>query len=207
MAKKKRKEQKPNAEYVLPAVKFKPTTKRMLAFDPGSRNMGISLVAANEAGHVMVVANSIITSPINDLVNFIEARSLFLSEVALWVDAYQPHGIIAERFQTRGGANMGALSEKVTMMLGLLAGVYTSLPVKWITAATWKNEFQRRFSFQLDDVYPICRTTPHQLDSCYIGCYGLEKGLQRQLIWTPGAIVADAERTSAVKLINRKVRV
>lgn len=203
---KKRKEPKPNAEYTLESLTFAPTTKRMLGLDPGSRNMGISLVAANEKGNVRVVANSIVTNPVNDLVNFMESRKLFLEELDRWISIYKPHGIIAERFQTRGGANMGALSEKVTIMLGLIAGVYPRLPLALITAATWKVPYQRRFEFNLDAVYPVCKTTPHQLDSAFIGCYGLEKGLQCVLTFTPQSIVSDVEASSRVRLINRKAK-
>lgn len=204
MAKRNKKPQKPNAEYELQPVKFRPDTKRMLAFDPGSRNMGVSLVAANPEGLVRVVANSIVTSPVNDLVDFMSASALFMAEVQRWVTLYQPHGIIAERFQTRGLG--GPLIEMVSSMLGLLRGMYPQLPIKLVTAASWKNNYQRRFEFQLDDVYPLCRTTPHQLDACFIGTYGLEQGLQRELKFTPESIVKDAEASSAIKLINRKIR-
>lgn len=203
---KRKKQQKPNAEYDLRPINFHPDTKRMLGLDPGSRNMGISLAAANAQGQVRILANAIVTSPVDDLVDFMSSRAVFLAEIERWLNTYKPHGIIAERFQTRGGANMGALSEKVTVMLGLIAGRWPSLPIKFITAATWKNDYQRRFDFQLDDVYKLCLTTPHQLDSGFIATYGLERGLQRELSFTPQSIVRDVEASSAVRLINRKVK-
>jgi len=199
---KRKKAQKPNASYEIQAVNFHPQTKRMLGFDPGSRNMGISLAAANASNKVKIVANSIVTSPINDLVNFMPARLAFLEEVDRWVTTYQPHGFIAERFQTRG--LLGPLVEQVSVMLGLLAGRYPHIPIKFITAATWKNDYQRRFDFQLDAMYPVCQTTPHQLDASFISVYGLEKGLQRELDFTPQQIMHDAEVSSCVRLIKRK---
>jgi hypothetical protein len=203
---KRKKQQKPNAEYDLQPMTFHPDTKRMLGLDPGSRNMGISLAAANAKDQVKIIRNAIVTSPVDDLVNFMASREVFLTEIARWIHYYEPHGIIAERFQTRGGANMGALSEKVTVMLGLIAGRWPSLPIKLITAATWKNDYQRRFEFQLDDIYPVCLATPHQLDSSFIATYGLETGLQRKLKFTPESIMRDVETSSAVRLINRKTR-
>src|SRR5882672_5495702 len=99
---KKRREKKPNAEYELKAVPLKPTTKRVLALDPGSTNMGISLIAVNENLKVKVVANAIITKPLHDLVRVNGGRSEFLTEIARWVELYAPQAIAAERFQTRG---------------------------------------------------------------------------------------------------------
>lgn len=202
----RRKIRKPNREYDLPdSVKLKPSTKRVLAFDPGSRNMGVSVVAVNEKGKVGVLANAILTNPIYDLTKFGPQRDMFLTEVARWVDLYQPNGIIAERFQTRGGSSMGPLIECVSMMNGLMAGRY-NLPVKYITAATWKNEFHRRFQeCTLDELYRVCRTPPHQLDCSFIGLYGLEAGLGQYLDYQPMDIVKMVEDSSRMPLINKRV--
>ena len=37
-----KKERKPNDSYVIPNIRLKSTTKRILAIDPGSRNMAFS---------------------------------------------------------------------------------------------------------------------------------------------------------------------
>lgn len=203
---KKRKQQKPNAEYELPVVAFKASTKKMLGIDPGSRNQGIALAACNPSSQVTIIANSIFTSPLNTLVDFMTARNTFLSEFDRWIVAYQPHGIIMERFQSRGGL-AGPLIEIVSVMLGLIAGTYPQLPIMFTTAANWKVPLQRRFDFKLDDVYPICKAQPHQLDSSFIAVRGLELGLSKELTFTPDSIVEACERTSLVRLINRKVRV
>lgn len=203
MARKKRKEQKPNAEYELKPVKFKSTTRRIVGFDPGSRNMGVSCIAVNEKLQVKVVANSIITNPVNDLVSFNAARLAFLAEVDRWVECYSPNALIAERFQTRG--NSGPLIEYCSGMLGLLGGAYRNLPFKAITAATWKNAWHRRFEgLELDEMYKLACTTPHQLDSIFISIYGLEQGMQTELDYDPFDIIKQAEATSAVRLINKR---
>jgi len=89
-------------------------------------------------------------------------------------------------------------------MIGLLGGKYERLPMKLLTAAVWKNAFHRRFDVELDELYKLTLTTPHQLDSIFIGIYGLEQGMQVELDYDPFDIVKQAEATSAVRLINKR---
>jgi len=195
-----------NASYELPLIKITQNTKRILALDPGSRNMGISLVSYHPATEeICVSVNSIVTSPLADIRFFNAQRNVFLDEVGRWIKLYEPHGIVAERFQSRG--LKGSTIELVNLMLGLLGGRY-SLPILLITPVTWKNDWHRRFkndSLKLNDLYKTCRTTPHQLDSSFIGCYGLEIGIQQNLNYDCRSIVKQVEKTSCLRLINRKV--
>jgi hypothetical protein len=203
MAKKKGKEKKANAEYELKPVQFKSGTRCIVGFDPGSRNMGVACVAVNEEMQVKVVANSIITNPVNDLVAFTSSSEKFMAEVDRWTSCYSPHALIAERFQTRG--NSGPLIEYCSAMLALIRGINRTIPFKAITAATWKNAWHRRFEpLQLDDMYKLTLTTPHQLDAIFIGIFGLEQGLQVELDYDPFDIVKQAEASSAVRLINKR---
>lgn len=197
---------KPKAEYQLPETSgLSPKTKRVLAMDPGSSNMGIAVVAVNDIGNVKVMANSIVTNPVYDLTIFGPQRDKFLAEIDRWVSLYKPNGFIIERFQTRG--LLGPLVEYVSTMIGLIAGRYPEIPIKLVTAATWKNEFHRRFeTCTLDDLYKESRTTPHQLDACYMGVFALEKGLQRTFNYDPIRVMHSAEDSSCVRLINRKSR-
>lgn len=193
---------KENATYEIPDITLQSKTKRILALDPGSRNMGISLVATNGAKY-KVIANSIVTNPLHDLTNIGIQRKLFLDEIDGWINQFQPDGIIAERFQTRG--LQGPLVELVSVMLGLLASY--KVPVKFITAATWKNAWHRRFDpLLLDDLYKTCLTTPHQLDASFIGFYGLELGLGIDIDYDPHEVIKQVEQSSLVRLINRKSR-
>lgn len=203
MAKKKQRKQ---IDYTLPeTVKLKSTTKRVLAIDPGSANMAISVVAANDEKQVKIVANSLLKCPIYDLTHFNAQRSAFLSEIGQWVDLFQPNAVVIERFVSRG--LHGSLGEYVSSMIGLIGGRYTNLPLLPLMAASWKNAFNRRHPIELDELYPQCRTTPHQLDSCLIGIYGLEKGLRTQLDYDPVDVMMEVENTSLIKLINRKKRI
>ena len=199
----KKKIRKPNAEYILPPSSgLAPDTKRVLALDPGSRNMGISVVALNSHKKLRVMANAIVTNPIYDLTAFGSQADAFLAELDQWIAVYKPNGIIIERFQTRG--LLGPLIEIVSIMIGLIGRRY-GVPVKLVTAATWKNEFHRRFeTCTLDDLYKESRTTPHQLDSCFMGVYALEKGLGQVLAYDPIQIMHSAEDSSLIRLINRK---
>jgi hypothetical protein len=200
----KKKAPKP-VEYTLPErAKLKPSTKRVLALDPGSKNMAISVVAVNDQNKVRVIANSLLKHPIYDLTRFGAQRKAFLSEIAEWVDLYQPNGIVIERFVSRG--LHGSLGEYVSSMIGLIGGRYPDLPLLPLMAASWKNAFNRRHPVQLDELYPQCRTTPHQLDSSFIGIYGLEKGLRRTVEYDPVDVMLEVEDSSLLRLINRKKR-
>ncbi len=197
---KKRKAPKPNAEYVLPASLGGRPEKLLLAMDPGSRNFGIALVGI-EKGKPRVYANSVLTRPLNDLVAFNAARTIFLKEIAGWM-AFKPDGIIGERFQTRG--NGGPLIEQVSAMLGLIGGQYPKVPVKLTIASAWKNAFNTRFSCDLKEIYPEIGVQPHQLDAALIGVYGLEKGTGIKLEYKPADIIKQVESTSLIGLRKRK---
>lgn len=188
---------KVNKEYDLHPSKIQ-HHKRILSLDPGSRNMGIACVGVNDC-NIEVIANAIMTSPITSLVDgYKSRRGIFIAEVKRWLHLYKPDAIIMERFQTRG--NMGPLIELVSTMNAVVTMIDQDLPCKFITAATWKNSWHRRFDSELDDMYKECLTTPHQLDAILIGCYGLELGLQTQLHYTPKGIIKQAQATSVLPL-------
>lgn len=197
----KKKIRKLNKTYKLPKrVDLSKTKVRVLSFDPGSRNFGIACVGVDSKDRIKVLANSIVTNPIFSLADkYPSSLRAYLQEIQLWVDLYKPQGFVMERFQTRGG--MGPLIELVSVMLGAITTKYVDRPSKLITAATWKNSFHRRFdAWDLNDIYPQCLTTPHQLDASLIGVYGLEVGMQRELIYTPESFVDQVENTSLLPL-------
>lgn len=206
MAKKKPK--KPNPEYKLPKEVTLPPL-RILAMDPGSRNFGISCVGIKNNKFV-VLANASLMKPVDTLVDFEIAKETFLEEIRSWVKLFKPNAIIAERFQTRG--NGGPLIELVSVMLGLIAGTYPKLPIKFITASTWKNAFNKRFQDELAKTYPgalkldlklvyeSILTAPHPLDATLIGIYGLEYGMKNKLNYKISQIVKQVEKTSCLPL-------
>lgn len=195
---KKKKVRKPNAEYELPRD-FKMYKHRILSFDPGTRNMGIACVGVDSEDRLRPIANAVLSHPIESLVdNYLEHRKAFTDELERWLKLFKPDLLIAERFQTRG--NGGPLIELVSTMNGVIGMLRPKTQFKFVTAATWKNKFNRRFPVQLDELYANCLTTPHALDATLIGCYGLELALQRNLRYGPDMIMRRAEMASCLPL-------
>jgi len=182
-------------EYELPRLNIK-AEKLVLAADPGSRNFGIALVGL-ERDKVKVYANSVLMRPVDNLVSFTNTSSHFLQEIRQWM-AFGPDGVVAERFQTRGGASMGPLIECVSSMLGLIRGRYPKTPIKLTIASAWKNRVQRRFGVDLREVYTEIAVQPHQLDAALIGVYGLEEGLATVLDYDLDDVIAQVEATSLI---------
>ncbi|BAG41664.1 RuvC_resolvase like protein [Ralstonia phage phiRSL1] len=198
----RKKSRKPNKTYTLPSKSgLKDDTIRVLSFDPGSRNFGISCVATKN-GKVRVMANSIVTNPIFDLTRFEVQKKTFLAEIGQWVELYKPQALIAERFQTRGIG--GPLIEIVTTMNALVSAHF-GLNTLLIVASQWKLAYQRRFDFALDDLYRQVLVPPHQLDASLIGVYGLEKGLRTQLDFEPADVGVQVENTSRLPLLQRRM--
>ena len=168
---------------------------RILAFDPGSVNMGCSLLDIDRSSKkIKVLANTVLMNPIHDIKQFSKERKLFLEEISSWVAKGKPKAIVAERFQSRG--LRGTTIECVCMMLGMLSML--SLPFYFITASTWKNAYQRRFAIDLKDIYQEINVVPHILDSALIGCYGIEQGTHRQISFTIDSIIDDVESVSLI---------
>lgn len=175
---------------------------RILAFDPGSKNMGISIVNIDrKTFEIRVLANATMSYPIHDVKKVTKQRDLFVEEVSQWISLFCPNAIIAERFQSRG--LMGTTVECVGIMLGIL--LQFNLPTKFITASTWKNCFQKRFGVNLREVYKTIPTTPHQLDSSLIGCYGMEICCSKCLNFALEDIIMQVADTSLVSLKRSKL--
>lgn len=175
---------------------------RIFSMDPGSTNYGMAVVEATPDGKVKILANSLCSNPVYDLTQFNEQRKHYINEIDQWVRLYEPKGLVAERFLSRG--LQGSLGEYVSCMIGFTAQKYDDLPFLAPMAATWKVPLQKRFGFDLKELYKRCGTTPHQLDACFIGIYALEKGLGGKLDYDPFDIVIQAENTSLVRVINRR---
>jgi hypothetical protein len=214
---KNKKPPKPNAVYTLPKLLPGNPEKLVLAMDPGSRNFGIALVGL-EHGKPRCYLNSVMMRPINNLVAFSTMRKNFLIEIAGWMK-YKPGGIVAERFQTRGGSSMGPLIEQVSAMLGLIGGTYQDIPIKLTIASVWKNSMQRRFAdeyryqmpwnneegeFDLRAVYKTIDVEPHQLDASLIGIFGLEQGLGITIDFDFEDWVSQVEASSRIPLRRRR---
>jgi hypothetical protein len=199
----KKKADRKIAEYILPEKSgIGECIARVFSMDPGSTNYGMAVVEATLDGKVRVVANSLCSNPVYDLTQFNEQRKAYIAEIDKWVKLYEPGGLVAERFLSRG--LQGSLGEYVSCMIGFTAQEYDHLSFLAPMAATWKVPLQRRFEFDLKELYKQCGTTPHQLDACFIGIYALEKGLGQKLDYEPVNIAIQAENTSLVRTVNRR---
>ncbi len=90
----KKKKHKPNATYELPKNPNWVADKFILGHDPGSRNYGLALVGL-QGESVKVFANTVLMTPVDNLVNFNAARENYLNEIASWVKLQKPNGMIA----------------------------------------------------------------------------------------------------------------
>jgi hypothetical protein len=200
---KKKKAARKVVEYTLPEKSgINESSARVFSMDPGSTNYGMAVVEATPEGGVRIVANSLCANPVYDLTQFNDQRKAYIAEIDTWVELYKPKGLVAERFLSRG--LQGSLGEYVSCMIGFTAQEYDHLSFLAPMAATWKVPLQRRFGFDLKELYKQCGTTPHQLDACFIGIYALEQGLGRKLDYDPVNIAIQAENTSLVRVIKRR---
>jgi len=181
------------------------STRRILGLDPGKTNFGIGIVELPRGSNKpLVIANGILECPLDNIKDrFRDGVSQFLVEVEEWVNEYNPSAIIAERFQSRG--LMGTTVEMVGIMLGALCIHFIDMPMRVITAASWKVPLQKQTE-KLDGVYKRCMTTPHQIDAVFQGCYGLEKGLNTKIQYDIDDIIRQTEATSQEPLHKRKAR-
>jgi hypothetical protein len=179
---------------------------RIIGIDPGKTNMGICCLGVDLNDNVIIFANAVMTSPLNQLsAGFMQSMNTFMAEIDLWVKTYSPQCLAIERFMTRG--IKGDSIECVSGMWGAISYKY-QLPTKLLNAAVWKNAFRRKFpDCELDSIYNYSKTTPHAIDAILQACYALELALQRPIHYSPESIIEMAEATSLTKLINRQSRI
>lgn len=146
----------------------------ILCMDPGVTNHAWSILRVEKPFKVTVEATGMVRSTINDLRGDLRSRaSAYKNELIEYVENYGVTHIIAERFQARG--IKGATIEQVNQMLGIVATEVSNWdnknrPVMFITAATWKNEWNRYGN--LEEFYTKVSCVNHQVDSIGIGLYG-----------------------------------
>jgi hypothetical protein len=196
---------KPIQPYTLPERSgLKPDTVRVLAFDPGIVNFGISVVAAR-GSKIKVMANAKVMHPMTQMNEFQIQKLEFLEEIAQWVDLYKPHALIAERFMLRGAGTGQAMGELIPSMIALVSAEF-KLNTLTIPAAQWKNPIQKRFTFDLKETYKEIGVEAHQLDSAFIGIYGIEKGLGKQFKFGLTDVMKQVEDSSLLPLKIRRRR-
>jgi len=149
-------------------------TERLLTFDPGTKNFGVSATSIVK-GRPEILHLGLLKNPITDLKN--GEREIqeyaFTREVLKLIRLYQPSTIVIERFQNRG-RGMGALVEKVSYMIGLLARICRKNNIQLIlyVASQWKNDIKRKTGKKMEEYYKHVKPNPpHVLDAFLLGMY------------------------------------
>jgi hypothetical protein len=152
--------------------------KRMtvLAMDMGVANTALTVIrvlrnADGTLRKVRLKHGEMVQPLITDLNTPLQAQvRAFKSYISEVVKFYQPDAFVGERFISRG--LRGAMGEKVTMMLTLVASICDDhkIPYALVTAGAWKNRFTKK-AFSKDELewlYRQSRKHMHLMDSMLI---------------------------------------
>ena len=145
--------------------------------DPGKNNFALSVVRVmlDDATRYKIVETRMVENVVTDLtVSPMKQAKAFRKEMLAVCKQYNVDVFVAERFQNRGRFS-GNTGELVSMMLGVMMGLPV-LDVKTITAAQWKNAFNR--VGDLDRLYKDSVLVPHRVDSTSIALYGASQYLK-----------------------------
>ena len=181
----------------------------VLAFDPGSKNFGWSVVCGRKkknklelrilcSGHIVNTMNQMKIGPLHK-----KQRAAFVEEILAIKNSYPLNYFVAERYMNRG--IRGTLIEAVAMMLDA-ATSSLKLPYTLLAAVTWKRALDK-CGVDLKQAYKWCKATPHQLDATMMGVFALMKILdvpQYKIQIKP--IILAIEKVSKEPLTNRVLR-
>lgn len=148
----------------------------VLGSDPGKNNsaIGIVHVLLSDPTQYRVVETGMVSSVVRDLTTDpMRQAAAYRKEMLAIVRKHEVDVITVERFQNRGRFS-GNTGELVSMMIGVLFGLPV-LDVKVITAAQWKNAFNRVGC--LEDLYKSSELVAHRVDASSIGLYGASQYL------------------------------
>lgn len=152
-------------------------TITILSMDPGTKNFAASILKAKRKGDrllLKVIGTKMIGDTIQDIGNPQEDSEAFRAEVSRLVETHGVTHITAERFQTRG--IKGKTIESICMMLGIIVNEFSHLDIRYFTASTWKNQYNR--SLDLKELYVDLKDQKsnvevHELDCTLMGIYRL----------------------------------
>ncbi len=146
----------------------------VLALDPGIVNAGYSVVSArliNNKLQYKVDETGKLKHTVYDLKQeIVEQTTGYCNEMNRLAKNYGVTHCIAERFQARGFR--GHQGEGIGIMLGSLIQMLTkeySTEIRLVTAATWKNAFNRMAD--LKSFYPQVRLEPHEVDATLMALF------------------------------------
>ena len=127
----------------------------------------------------------------------------FIKRFSKLLDEYKPDEVVMERFQNRGFRGGQSIAECISFMLGVLAALCEMRKIKytWITAAQWKNQFNRQLSLDkvYDEIKKKWRIEPHVWDALCQGMYVAD----RENLYTYKRL--KREKSKVVKHFKNKV--
>lgn len=151
----------------------------VLGMDPGTNNFAVSAVSVGlRKGEFDILTHHMVGSAIKDLKEEDTGERIkrFTNEIKRLKRTHKATFSTAERFMTRGHG--GTTIEAISVMLGVVATVFGT-EVRFITAANWKNAFNRWYN--LDKMYGEMKPygiPTHQVDAVCIGLYGASLALE-----------------------------
>lgn len=146
----------------------------ILGMDPGVTNHAwTALKVDRENFRIEILGSGMIKATIKSLIgNAAMPSKRYAAEIISLLEEFKITHIVAERYQTRGVK--GSTIEFVNNMLGIVSSVssWGSLDreVKYITAAQWKNEWNKYSD--LEKFYTKTSCVVHQADATGIALYG-----------------------------------
>ena len=172
--------------------------KTILCIDPGKVNMGYGIIQYNNNKY-RIVKRGKIKNTIQDLkpYNLKEVVLRFHKEIEEMIDKFSITEITMERFVSRG--IRGSLSEYICIMQGILAINPKITAFNLVTAATWKNTFNK--VYDLNEFYKQAKKLKlenHEIDAVMIGLYYLAKGQFFQRLSKASARTKILKRLSSV---------
>lgn len=185
MARRKKKDTKvqaPQLEFKRKNLKRKfPDTVIVTGQDMGTKNYAVTQIEAWVRDGKMkfrVIGTKMMECLIHDVKVAQNECALFVKEYSALPPA---DCIAAERYQSRPGGSTGSTVEAISMMLGVMMMIHPDTPIEYLTAATWKNAFNRTPA-DLKSLYEDLKAkykgsgiVIHQLDSFFIALYQAAK--------------------------------
>lgn len=139
--------------------------------DPGKNNSAMSIVKVSleDVNSFKIVETFMVDDVIKDLTaNPFKQAAAYRRAMQRKIKQHGVDVFVVERFQNRGRFS-GNTGELVSMGIGVLYGL-PILDVMVITAAQWKNAFNREGD--LNQLYKDSLLVPHRVDSTSIALYG-----------------------------------
>ena len=175
---------------------------RIVSFDPGVTNFAWSVLEVTRPFHVKLIATGMIDDTLKDLTgSMLKNLAPFRGEVLEILEEYSVDHMIMERFQARG--MKGTTIELVNVMIGKLAAMWkkrSHRSFKLVTAAQWKNEWNRRSD--LKEFYKKASCAVHQVDAIGIGMYGAAYWFDEE----PFKDIVKFERVLAKQISNADIK-